>query len=243
MSLLRTVAVVIGLGLTTALPAFADPPSWLTRCNRELNKGNNDTETGSYIFQTRGKVPPDATSRAEFDFTFSGSRTAVIYPSAAKDLMNPYGGGSISLGYFVPNDAKAKPSVGQVSMRAMAKDFKPIPGAPVKMKLVIDGVAFGPYEPKPNTDGMYSVWLDTADTDGDSKPPTLTPADFAKLAKAVDAMTAAEIVVVQDGVDIVKMPVQPKQRVGWRDGLAAWTAETAKRVASNICVGDDRVVN
>jgi hypothetical protein len=236
---------VIALALTTALPAFADPPSWLTRCNRELNKGNNDPETGSYIFETRGKVAPDATSRANFDYTATGSPTAAVYLTAAKDLMNPYSGGSVSLGYFVPNDGKSKPMIGQVSLRATARDFKPIPGAPVKMKLIIDGVAFGPYEPKAsaNDDGMYSVWLDTADTDGDGKPPTLAPAAFAKLAKAVDAMTAGEIVLVQDGADIVKMPVPSKQRLAWRDGLAPWTAETAKQVASNNCSGSDRLAN
>ena len=236
---------VIALALTTSLPAFADPPNWLTRCNRELNKGNNDPETGSYTFQTRGKVAPDATSRATFDYTATGSPTAAAYLTAAKDLMNPYSGGSMSLGYFASNDGKSKPTVGQVSMRATARDFKPIPGAPVKMKLIINGVAFGPYEPKAssNTDGMYSVWLDTADTDGDSKPPLLAPADFAKLAKAVDAMTAGEIVLVQGGADIVKMPVPSKQRLAWRDGLAPWAAETAKGVASNICSGSDRVVN
>jgi len=243
---MKTLALtVIALALTTALPAFAEPQSWLTRCNRELNKGNNDPETGSYVFQTRGKVAPDATSRANFDYTATGSPTAAVYPTAAKDLMNPYSGGSVSLGYFAPNDGKAKPTVGQVSMRATARNFKPIPGAPVKMKLVIDGVAFGPYEPRAsaNTDGMYSVWLDTADTDGDSKPPLLAPADFAKLAKAADTMTAGEIVLVQDGTDIVQMPVPSKQRLAWRDGLAPWAAETAKRVASNVCSGSDRVVN
>ena len=236
---------MIVLALPTALPAFAEPQSWLTRCNRELNKGNNDPETGTYIFETRGKVVPDAASRASFDYTATGSATAAVYPTSAKDLMNPYSGGSVSLGYFAPNDGKSKATIGQVSMRATARNFKPIPGAPVSMKLIVDGVAFGPYEPKPsaNTDGMYSVWLDTADTDGDSRPPLLAPADFAKLAKAVDAMTEAEIVLVQDGTDIVKMPVPSKQRLAWRDGLTPWVAETATKVAYNICSGLDRVVN
>jgi hypothetical protein len=244
--MMKTLALtVIALALTTALPAFAEPQNWLTRCNRALNNGNNDPETGSYTFATRGQIAPDATSRANFDYTATGSPTAAVYPTAAKDLMNPYSGGSVSLGYFVPNDGKAKPTVGQVSMSAIARNFKPIPGAPVKMKLVIDGVAFGPYEPRAsaNTDGMYSVWLDTADMDGDSKPPLLEPADFAKLANAVDTMTAAEIILVQDGTSIVQLPVPSKQRLAWRDGLAPWAAETARQVAFNMCSGSDRVVN
>src|SRR5689334_9529082 len=111
MNLLRTAAFpVIALALTAALPAFADPPSWLTRCRHELGK-DNDPETGSYIFQTPGKVAPDAKARTNFDYNFSGSRTAVVYPTAAKDLMNPYGGGSMSVGYFAANDGKSKPTV------------------------------------------------------------------------------------------------------------------------------------
>jgi hypothetical protein len=229
-----------------ATPAFADEPAWLTRCNRELNKGNNDPETGNYIFQTRGK-DAGAASRANFDYNAKGSANAAVYPTAAKDLMNPYGGASVSIGYFIDGEGKGAPTVGQISMRASARDYKPIPGGPVEMKLVIDGKAFGPYPYKPSadSDGMYSVWLDTAEADGDSKPPILKPADFAALAKAADAMKTAEVVFAQGGADIVKMPVNITKRVEWRDGLAPWAKETKPRMSATgtDCASGDKIVN
>lgn len=226
------------------LPApavVAQEASWAARCRHELNKGNNDPETGVYIYYTRGKET-GAAMRAVLDFTAKGSGAAAVYPTAAKDLMNPYGGASVGVGYFMAGDGKSAPTVGQVSMRAIAKDFKPIPGASSQMKLVIDGKPFGPYAPKEsaNSDGMYSVWLDTADTDGDSKPPSLKPQEFAVLAKAVGSMKSVEVVFVQDGVDIVRMPVPLDKHGAWRDGLAPWTAAHAPTDGVTVkCGGDE----
>lgn len=232
------------LALTMAAPAFAQQPDWLARCNRQLNQFSNDVETGRYVFYTRGQ-DAKAGMRVVYDYSTKSFATATVYPTEAKDLMNPYGGGSISINYFMPIDGKTTvPAVGQISMGAIGRDFKPIPGAPAQVKLVLDGVAFGPYKPKEsaNTDGMYSVWLDTADTDGDGKPPTLAAADFAKLAKAADAATSIEVVLVQDGVDIVRMPIPMTKRVEWRDGLAAWAKYTARPTGAELWLcGDNRV--
>jgi hypothetical protein len=91
---------------------------------------------------------------------------------------------------------------------------------------------------------MYSVWLDTADTDGDSKPPTLKPAEFAALGEAVNAMKMVEVVFVQDGVDIVRMPVPLDKHVAWRDGLAPWTAMAAPTDGVTVrCGGDETSIN
>ncbi|MEQ1608120.1 MAG: hypothetical protein ABL956_03985 [Hyphomonadaceae bacterium] len=240
---MRRTSVLCAAALALTMPAFAQQPNWLTRCNRQLNQSNNDTETGNYIFFTRGQ-DANAGMRVGYDYSTHGFATATVYPTAAKDLMNPYGGGSISINYFMPVDGKTTvPTVGQISMGAIGKDFKPVPGAPVEMKLVLDGAAFGPYKPKEsaNTDGMYSVWLDTADSDGDSKPPMLAAADFAGLAKAADAAKTAEIVLVQDGVDTVRMPVPMTKRIAWRDELPGWATRTAPTDGVTMRCGDRRV--
>jgi hypothetical protein len=247
-SAFRRVALCVfgALSLVSPHAAAEDPPAWLTRCARELG-GGNDAETAKYLFETRGKAA-DAQGRAEMDFSTRGSGTATLYPTDAKDLMNPYGGASIGVGYYGLVDAKAPhavtPKVGHVSLGAIGKDFKPIPGN-VQVKLIIDGKAFGPYDPKASSlsSGQYSVWLDTADTDGDSAPPRLAPAAFAVLAKAVDAMSSAELVMVRDGVDVARLPVSLKQYAPWRAGLPKWAAETLPKVAGGFCSGSDRVVN
>lgn len=240
----RMSAVCAVLALVLAMPAVAQQPDWLARCNKQLNSFSNDVETGSYVFFTRGQ-DAKAGMRVSYDYSSKGSGPSAIYPTAAKDLMNPYGGGSITIGYFMPVDGKAKsPTIGQISFRAIGKDFKPIPGAPAEMKLVLDGKAFGPYKPKESahSDGMYSVWLDTADTDGDGKPPTLKPADFTKLAKAVDAASTFEVVMVQNGADIVRLPVPVTKRIGWRDNLAVWATFTSPNAGdSYVRCGDNRV--
>jgi hypothetical protein len=163
--------------------------------------------------------------------------------------MNPYGGASLSVGYYGTVGAKAPflvaPKVEHVSVSAIAKDFKPIAGV-VRLKLVIDGKVFGPYEPKASSidGGQYSVWLDTADTDGDSKPPILKPAQFAVLAKAVDAMKSADVIIVRDGVDIVRMPAPLQKLAEWRDALPKWASETRPRVSAvTMCIGSDRSIN
>lgn len=231
------------LALALAAPCFAQGPDWLTRCNRQLG-GNNDPETGSYLFLTRGKTAATGQSRVEFDYTASGSAAGAVYTTPAKDLLNPYGGASLSVNAFALAEGKSAPAVGQVSFRVTARDFKPIPGSPVTMKLIVDGVSFGPYAPRDPSSGMYSVWLDTADTDGDGRPPLLAPAEFAKVARAADVMKAAEVVLVQDGADIVRLPVRTTLRTAWRDGLLDWAKRTAPGVTeATFCSGSDRVVN
>jgi hypothetical protein len=162
--------------------------------------------------------------------------------------MNPYGGASVSIGYFIDGEGKGAPTVGQISMRASARDYKPIPGGPVEMKLVIDDKVFGPLplQPSADSDGMYSVWLDTAETDGDSKPPILKPADFASLAMAgrciqgppKSSSLRAARGHREDAVNITK-------RVEWRDGLAPWAKETKPRMSATgtDCAGGDKIVN
>jgi hypothetical protein len=230
------------------LASAAGPTEWLVRCSHPLG-GDNDPENGKYMFQTDG-LAKGAQGRGAMDFTAQGSRTNVIYPTEAKDLMNPYGSASLSVGYYgpvgsAPPHAMA-PVVGHVSMGAIARDFMPIPGD-VTMKLVIDGQAFGPYAPGADSvksSGQYSVWLDTADYDGDSKPPRLKPAEFAALAKAVQTMKQAEVVLVRGGVDLVRMPVVVTKLAAWRDGLPKWAAETRARITdATICGPGDNTVN
>src|SRR5690606_11284384 len=135
-----------------------------------------------------------------------------VYLTDYKDFMSKFTGASLGVTWY--GDVETKPphamkaAVGRVSIIASSRDSVPIPGK-VTMKLVIDGKPFGPYQPKASSAeaGMYLVWLDTAETDGDSSPPVLAPKKFAALAKAVDAMKAAEIIIVQDGKDVARMPV------------------------------------
>jgi hypothetical protein len=232
----------VTLSLSQALPAFAQAPDWVSRCRLVL-ADEAKPESGRYMFHTRGRVA-GATARGEFNYNTGISARAAAYPTEAKDLLNPYSNLTLTIGYFTPGDGKAKPTVGAVSFRAIGKDFNAIPGAPVTLKLVIDGVAFGPFEPKPVSSGMYSVWLDTADTDGDAKPPTLSPADFSKLAKAIDSMKSADLVLVRDNVDIARATIPSPNFVAWRDGLAAWSAKTNPGVgASTYCSGGGEVLH
>lgn len=244
---LVSLSVILVAAQAAPVAIAQDSPAWLTRCTRDIG-GNNDLETARYIFQTAGKAE-GAQGRAEMDYAAKGFATQTIYPTAAKELMNPYSGASLGVGYFGAVDPKPPyaiaPRVGHVSLGAIGKDFKPIPGA-VKMKLVVDGKAFGPYEPKESSldFGQYSVWLDTADTDGDSKPPLLNTAEFTTLAKAIDAMKTAEVVLEKDGVDIARMPVSLNQFTPWRNALPKWASETRpKPTAAAICLGSDKTVN
>lgn len=243
--------VLSSLALVSALAAPVasadDPPGWLTRCNRELG-GSNDAETARYIFQTLGKTE-GAQSRMEMDYTITGFPAATIYPTAAKDLMNPYSGASLGVGYYGMIDTKEPNAValkvGHVSLGAIARDFKPIPGL-VRMNLVIDGKTFGPYDPKASSlgGGQYSVWLDTADTDGDSQRPVLSSTEFLALSKAIDTMKTVEVVLVKDGAEIARMPVSPKLITQWRDAVPKWASDTNSLVkVITSCVGSDRVVN
>lgn len=214
--------------LSQAPPSFAQAPGWVPRCRLQL-ADDGKPESGKYLFQTQGKVE-GAKAQASFDYNSGVSARAAVYPTDAKDLLNPYSTVSVSVGYVAPGDGKTKPSVGDMSFRAIGKDFAAIPGEPVTIKVVVDGAAFGPFEPRPVSSGMYSVWLDTADTDGDSKPPILSPADFGKLAKAIDGATTVEVVLVRAGADLVRAAVPLPQRAAWRDGLSAWAAKTSPGV-------------
>lgn len=224
-----------------APPALAQPTAWLARCSLEL-ADSAKPESGRYLFQTRGEGA-GAESRAEMDYTTSVSSRAALYPTDAKDLLNPYGNVSLTLGYVTPGDGKGKVSIGQVSFRAIGRDFNAIPGAAISMKLVIDGAVFGPYDTGTISTGTYSVWLDTAETDGDSKPPRLSPAEFAKLAKAIDAMKAVDVVFVREGKDIIKATLPFPQLTAWRDGLTAWAARTNPPAGGNPSCGSGKYLH
>lgn len=228
----------------TIAPAHAQGDDWLTRCNMPLGS-SSAPESGKYLFMTRGKVSDPALAR--FDYSTSVSARAATYPTEAKDLLNPYSSPSISVGYYGavgPGAAPVvKPEIGHVTFGSIGKDFKAIPGAPVSLKLVVDGVAFGPFPINPSSlsSGQYSVWLDTAETDGDSKPPILSPADFENLAKAIGAMKTADIVLVREGADIVRTSIPSPNFAAWRDGLAAWATRTRPGVgtATNCPAGGE----
>lgn len=226
-------------------PALAEPQDWLTRCILELGS-SGAPESGKYLLMTVGKTSDPALAR--FDYSASASARAATYPTAAKDLLNPYSSPSLSIGYYgtVGSAAPypAKPAVGHVSFGVIGKDFKAIAGAPVRLALIIDGTTFGPYDPKPASSGMHNLWLDTANTDGDASPPLLTPNEFARLAKAVDAMKTAEIAVIQDGVETVRIAIPSPSFVAWRDALPAWASKTKPGVGSaTYCPAGGEVVN
>jgi hypothetical protein len=239
-------SLAAALALHQAPAAFAQQADWVPRC-RQVLADDGKSESGKYLFLSRGKVA-GAEARAQLDYTTSVSARAAVYPTDAKDLLNPYSNVSLSIGYFAPGDGKTKPAIGAISLRAIGLDFKPIPGAPVTMKLIADGATFGPFETNPSSlgSGMYSVWLDTAETDGDSKPPTLSPADFARLARAVDTMKSPEVVLVREGADIVRATLPLPNYVQWRDGLQTWTARTSPGVGAGTgtsCSGGGEVLN
>lgn len=233
---------VMVLGLSQGVPARAQTLDWTARC-RFVLADDGKPESGKYFLQTRGKTA-GAEARAEFDYSSGLSARGAVYPTDAKDLLNPYSTVSLGLGFFTAGDGKAKPTLGATSFRAIGKDFSAIPGSPVTMKIVIDGATFGPFQTAPDSSGMYSVWLDTAATDGDGKPPVLNPADFAKLAKAVEAMETVNVALVRDGADIVTATIPLTQLTAWRDGLADWAAKTSPGVgAATTCPGGGEVLN
>lgn len=237
-------APLVVLALSQAAPAIAQQADWITRCRQVLAE-DSKPESGRYMFMSLGKTA-GADTRAELNYTTSISARAVVYPTDAKDLLNPYSNVSLSVTHVAARDGKGKPAVGAVSIRAIGLNFKPIPGGPIAMKLVVDGTTFGPFEINPASlsSGMYSVWLDTADTDGDGKPPILNPDAFGKLAKAVDAMKSPEVVIVREGVDIVRATLPLPNYAPWRDGLQAWTAKTSPGVgAGTSCHGGGEVLH
>jgi hypothetical protein len=238
MRLSHSLAALLAASLGSyASPAFAEE-DWLARCRLPL-ADDSKPESGKYLFLTRGKVA-GANARAQLDYSTGVSARAAAYPTEARDLLNPYSNLSLSVTYVTPGDGKGRPALGAVSIGAIGKDFNAIPGAPITLKVIIDGETFGPYEPKPVSSGMYSVWLDTAETDGDGKPPRLSPAEFGKLAKAVDAMKTAEFVLVREGIDIVRGAIPAPQLSAWRDGLPAWAAKINPGVgAATYCPGGE----
>lgn len=243
MKLPRVLAITtLAIGLAQAAPALAQPADWLPRCRLPL-ADYSKPENGAYFFQTRGKTA-GAAARANLDYNSEVSARAAIYPTSAKDLLNPYSNVSASIGYVAPGDGRTAPTVGHISFRAIGKEFKAIPGGPISIRVKVDQTVFGPFESPPQTSGMYSVWLDTAETDGDSKPPVLSPADFARVAKAIDAAKSVEVSLVRDGEAIVSAVVDLPQRTAWRDGLAAWAAKTMPGVsgAATYCAGGGEVL-
>ena len=225
-----------GAALTVTAAPATDSTEWKTRCIRELGK-SNDPETGKYYFSTPG-MAEGALGRARMDYGVTGARGSAIYPTAEKDFMSQWNGATFNIGYYAdfaakaPHDATLR--VGQVSAIVSAKDGKQLQG-PIAVKLVIDGKVFGPYEPKASSlsSGLYSVWFDTAETDGDSKPPVLKPADFAKLAKAVQAMKSAEMVLARGKTDIVRLPVTIVKRDGWVNDFKPWASSARGFVKKN----------
>lgn len=239
MCLLASVACVCAGAAPVANAQQAD---WLVRCRLDL-ASSPKPETGKYFFQTDGKDAA-AKAKATFDYDSGVSARAATYPGAAQDLLNPYGQISVAIGYVAPADGKGAVSVGHISPNLIGKSFRPIPGSPITIKMMVGGATFGPYEPKPVSSGMYSIWLDTEETDGDGKPPVLKPADFAKLAKAVDGAAAIDVALVQDGAEIVRASVPLTQLKPWRDGLAPWAAKTKPGVgAATSCHGGGEIVN
>ncbi len=230
------------VAMTEALPAIAQAPDWVSRCRLQL-ADESKPESGRFLFLTRGKVA-GSQGRAQLDYNSGLSARAAVYPTEAKDLLNPYASISLGLSYFSAGDGKSKPTVGAVSFRTIGKDFAAIPGAPVTMKLVIDGIAFGPFEPKPVSSGMYSVWLDTAETDGDGAPPALTPAEFGKLSKAIDLMKTVDVVLVREQADLARATIPTPGLTAWRDGLSAWAAKTSPGVGdATYCAGGGEVLH
>jgi len=191
------------------------------------------------LFQTRGKVT-GAEARAQLDYGSGVSARAALYPTAAKDLLNPYSNVSLSVSYFMPGDGNGNPAVGAVSFRVIGAGFAAIPGPPITVMLTVEGTRFGPFEPALVSSGMYSVWLDTAQTDGDGKPPILGDADFGKLVKAIETMKAVEVALVREGAEIVRGSIPTPQATSWRDGLGAWAARMNGGVgAATSCPGGD----
>lgn len=239
LGLLASAALAAGM---SAQDATAQQTEWLVRCRLEL-AASPKPETGMYFFQTAGKG--DGTkAKATFDYNSGVSARAATYPGAAKDLLNPYGQVSVAIGYVASADGKNATSIGHISPNFIGKGFSPIPGSPITIKIMIGDASFGPYEPKPVSSGMYSIWLDTAETDGDGKAPVLMPADFARLAKAVDGASALDVALVQDGAEIVRATIPLTQSKAWRDGLAGWGAKTRPGVgAATSCPGGGEIVN
>lgn len=238
-------ACSVAFATISGSPALAQQQDWLTRCILELGS-SSAPESGKYLMMTAGKASDPALAR--FDYKASVSARAATYPTAAKDLLNPYSSPSLSIGYYGTVGSAApygvKPTVGHVSFGVIGKDFKAISGAPVRLTLIIDGTTFGPYDPKPASSGMHNLWLDTANTDGDGNPPLLTPNEFARLAKAVDTMKAAEIAVIQDGAETVRISIPPPNFVAWRDALPAWASKTKPGVgAATYCPAGGEVAN
>lgn len=237
------------LAVTTIMPvhASAEDATWLSRCSRSIG-GNNAPEQVTYGFSTLGKADK-AQGRASLTYTATNHASTTVYPTAAKDLMSQYSGATLSVGYQGLVDSAAphasKPKIGTVSIITSGRNGKPLAGH-VTLKLVVDGKAFGPYEPQASSveSGLYSVWLDTAQTDGDSAPPVLSAKKFAELAKAVDAMKAARVIVLQDRVEVAYMDLPLASFKTMRDGLPEWAAGTRARVTDRTwCLADDRDIN
>lgn len=229
MNVLRKSVLFASLTVVSAVPTVAEDAKWITRCSKEIG-ANNDPEKATMIFRTLG-MEKGAQSQAAIDYSATSRGLATVYPTAAKDFMSQYSGATLGVGYvgLIDQDPPhaIKTEVGHVSIIASSREFKQLAGK-ITMKLVIDGKTFGPYEPKTTSisNGQYHVWLDTAQTDGDSAPPVLSPRKFAEIAKAVDKMKSAKVAIVQDGVEVAQMDIPLNSFGDFRGRLPQWASGT-----------------
>jgi hypothetical protein len=230
------VVAAVGAMLSVTAASAADSAEWKTRCKRELGN-RNDPETAKYFFRTPG-MAEGALGQAEMEYSVTGSRTAAIYPTAEKDFMSPWNGATFYISYDASFDAdpphEATLRVGQVNALVSTKDGKTLRG-PIKIKLVIDGKSFGPYKPKESglSSGLYSIWFDTLETDGDNKPPVLDLVDFNKLAKATASMKTAEMVLLRGKTEIVRLPVAINKRDSWIRDFTGWASSARSFIKMN----------
>lgn len=230
-----TMMALLVASIATEASATDAKVKWKGRCSQDLGM-SNDAETGSYYFETPGMVAGDK-GRASMDYTVRGRAAQTVYPTEAKDLMNKYGGASFSIAYLAQYPAKAPftPTikVGRISVSASTANRKPLAGD-VKVRLLIDGISFGPYAPKGGVpaDGYYSLWFDTAENDGDNAPPVLKPAQFAKIAQAAEAMKNADMLLEQDGKVVVRMPVATYYASQWRTAFVPFATHVRTMVTT-----------
>jgi hypothetical protein len=177
----HTAAIATALGLSQAPLALAQQADWITRCRLVL-ADDSKPESGRYMFLSLGKAA-GADARAEFNYNTGISAGGVTYPSEAKYLLNPYSNVSMSVTYVAARDGKTKPAIGSISFRAIGLNFKPI-SAPDR-QTGCRRRTLGRSKPTLPRSAPACIPLDTAGTDG-RKLPTLSLADFVKLATAVD---------------------------------------------------------
>ena len=218
------------LALGVVAPSFAQGPGWLTRCNRQLG-GSNDPETGNYLFETRGKAPADANARAILDYTASGSANAAVYPTAAKNLMNPYAAPRSASAISRPRTASPLPPSAKSAFAPSAR-LQAHPGlarfdeARGRWRILRPLCAQGPilrHVFRLARHGRRRRRRQAA---------FAQPAGFASSRSAVDAMKSAEVVLVQDGAEIAENACPAGVAIDMARRPASWARQTAKGVAT-----------